>query len=104
MPAGHGKSRIIPAIARMIASTAVLPDVPKVIVVYNDSKLLENDKPFIEMAIAGAYVDIQFRNTDKDNAIVIHDKNTVVIIDEVDDVLVDKSFKLNLDWKKSSIA
>ena len=43
VPAGHGKSRIIPAIARMIAYAEDLEEVPKVIVVYNDSKLLEND-------------------------------------------------------------
>ena len=40
----------------MIASAADFTEVPKVIVVYNDSKLLKNDKPYIELAAAGAIV------------------------------------------------
>ena len=40
----------------MIAYAEDLEEVPKVIVVYNDSKLLENDQPYIEQAVAGAIV------------------------------------------------
>ena len=40
VPAGHGKSRIIPAIIRMVAASKTSHDVPSFIVVYNDEILL----------------------------------------------------------------
>ena len=45
---------------------------------------------------------MEFKTSEKDKLISITDKNTVVIIDEIDDVLVDKQFRLLAAWNKAT--
>ena len=87
----------------MVVASELIPGVPSFIIVYNDSVLLHNDKPHILQAVAGVDVDIQFKVTSVDKHVTVRNKDTVVIIDEVDDVLVDQTFKLTAAWPKGTL-
>ena len=45
---------------------------------------------------------MEFKTSNKEKLISVTEQNTVVIIDEVDDVLIDKEFRLSAAWNRAN--
>ena len=88
VPAGQGKSRIMVAIIRVIASRSRAPIATKVQVVYNHSQLLEADRTKIEKICEASNMGVKF-TVPSDGVIQMEDKE-VVIIDEADHIILDR--------------
>ena len=92
VPAGQGKSRIIVAIIRLLASRKGSSSIlTKVQVVYNHQQLLDQDRDKITRVCKNSDIRLTFTVPNRADPVIQMTDKELVIIDEADHILLDRA-------------